>query len=213
MLTLSGVAMDPALRADPLARLAPRRVARDAALPAARGRRPGCADMVAGIFKHSGLLGDLFRESRPAGARCSPPELEGLDISPTRCARCAAWHPTPFAAAGYTSEWAVHVPVEAVSGRFGTVSAHAATIVAMSLLAIRTIRRRWFYPPDGALRRGDLLLAHLPGEALPRGHPLGRRTRCPAGLGEPMPCGSASPAAAPGVNNCVFPHFFLFLRG
>ena len=34
--------------------------------------------------------------------------------------------------------------MEAVSGRFGTVSAHAATIVAMSLLAIRTIRRRWF---------------------------------------------------------------------
>ena len=52
--------------------------------------------------------------------------------------------PDALAAAGYTSEWTVHVPVEAVSGRFGTVSAHAATIVAMSLLAIRTIRRRWF---------------------------------------------------------------------
>ena len=40
--------------------------------------------------------------------------------------------------------WAVHVPPEAVSGMYGTVSAHAATIVALAVLACGAIRRRWF---------------------------------------------------------------------
>ena len=40
--------------------------------------------------------------------------------------------------------WAVHVPPEAVSGMYGTVSAHAATIVALTVLACGAIRRRWF---------------------------------------------------------------------
>ena len=38
----------------------------------------------------------------------------------------------------------MHVPAEAVSGRFGTVSAHAATSVTLAVLACTTIRRRWF---------------------------------------------------------------------
>lgn len=104
----------------------------------------GVADMVAGIFKHSGLLGDLFPGITPRWRPMFTPELEGLDISPDSLRTLRRMAPDALAAAGYTSEWAVHVPVEAVSGRFGTVSAHAATIVAMSLLAIRTIRRRWF---------------------------------------------------------------------
>ena len=104
----------------------------------------GVADMVAGIFKHSGLLGDLFPGITPRWRPMFTPALEGLDISPDSLRTLRRMAPDALAAAGYTSEWAVHVPVEAVSGRFGTVSAHAATIVAMSLLAIRTIRRRWF---------------------------------------------------------------------
>lgn len=35
-------------------------------------------------------------------------------------------------------------PAEAVSGMYGTVSAHAATIVALAVLACGAIRRRWF---------------------------------------------------------------------
>ena len=46
--------------------------------------------------------------------------------------------------AGTPGDWTVHVPVEAVSGRFGTVSAHAATIVALAVLSASVIRRRWF---------------------------------------------------------------------
>ena len=104
----------------------------------------GVADMVAGIFKHSGLLGDLFPGITPRWRPMFTPALEGLDISPDSLRTLRRMTPEALAAAGYASDWTVHVPVEAVSGRFGTVSAHAATIVAMSLLAIRTIRRRWF---------------------------------------------------------------------
>ena len=41
-------------------------------------------------------------------------------------------------------DWAVHVPPEAVSGMYGTVSAHAATIVALAVLSCGAIRRKWF---------------------------------------------------------------------
>ena len=41
-------------------------------------------------------------------------------------------------------DWAVHVPPEAVSGMYGTVSAHAATIVAVAVLSCGAIRRKWF---------------------------------------------------------------------
>ena len=38
----------------------------------------------------------------------------------------------------------MHVPPGAVAGRYGTVSAHASTIVALALLSAAVIRRRWF---------------------------------------------------------------------
>ena len=72
------------------------------------------------------------------------PALEGLDIAPDSLRVLRRLAPEELAAAGYAGEWTVHVPVEAVSGRYGSVSAHAATIVALALFAARTIRRRWF---------------------------------------------------------------------
>ena len=64
------------------------------------------------------------------------PSLEGLEITPDslRALRRAAM----------PHDWAVHVPPEAVSGMYGTVSAHAATIVAPAVLSCGAIRRKWF---------------------------------------------------------------------
>lgn len=74
----------------------------------------GLADMVAGIFKHSGLLGGLW-PSFPARLRpMHTPELEGL----------------------------VHAVRD--GGRYGTVSAHAATMTTLCVTAIPAVRRRWF---------------------------------------------------------------------
>lgn len=74
----------------------------------------GLADMVAGIFKHSGLLGGLW-PSFPARLRpMHTPELEGL----------------------------VHAVRD--GGRYGTVSAHVATMTALCVTAIPAVRRRWF---------------------------------------------------------------------
>lgn len=94
------------------------------------------ADMLSGIFKHNGLLGGLLPDFTPRLRPMFTPELEGLRITPDSLAAIRG--------AGIEGEWAVHVPVEAVSGRYGTVSAHAATIVALALLSARVIRRRWF---------------------------------------------------------------------
>ncbi|MCM1151208.1 MAG: phosphatase PAP2 family protein [Alistipes sp.] len=100
------------------------------------------SDMVSGIFKHNGLLGDLLPGFRPRWRPMFTPELEGLAIAPDSL--------YAIRSAGVPGEWAVHVPVEAVSGRYGTVSAHAATIVALAVLSIAAIRRRWFaYPMIG----------------------------------------------------------------
>lgn len=74
----------------------------------------GLADIVAGIFKHTGLLGDLW-PSFPVRQR--PMFSEGLE--------------------------GVHAP-SLDHGEFGTVSAHAATIVSLTVVAIRAIGRRWF---------------------------------------------------------------------
>ena len=96
----------------------------------------GLADMIAGIFKHNGLLGDLLPGFEPRWRPMFTPSLEGLDIAPDSLRtlrRMAA--PGP---------WAVHVPPEAVSGRYGTVSAHASTVVALAVLSCTVIRRRWF---------------------------------------------------------------------
>ena len=92
--------------------------------------------MVSGIFKHNGLLGDMLPQFEPRPRPMFTPSLEGLEITPDslRTLRLSA---SPH-------DWAVHVPREAVSGMYGTVSAHAATIVALAVLACGAIRRRWF---------------------------------------------------------------------
>ena len=78
------------------------------------GAAVGLSDMIAGIFKHSGLLKNLW-PSFPVRLRpMHTPELEGL----------------------------VHVVKQ--GGQYGTVSAHAATMVAMAVMAIAAIGRRWF---------------------------------------------------------------------
>lgn len=94
------------------------------------------ADIVAGIFKHNGLLGGLLPGFEPRWRPMFTPALEGLDITPDslRVLRRMAAPGT----------WAVHVPPEAVSGSYGTVSAHASTVVALAVLSISVIRRRWF---------------------------------------------------------------------
>ena len=94
------------------------------------------SDMVSGIFKGNGLLGDLLPGFEPRWRPMFTPSLEGLEIAPDslRALRMA----------GTPGDWAVHVPVEAVSGRYGTVSAHAATIAALAVLSASAIRRRWF---------------------------------------------------------------------
>ena len=102
------------------------------------------ADMAAGIFKHSGPLKGLWADFPPRWRPMFTPSLEGLDIAPASLRVLRRLSPEALAAAGYSGDWVVHVPVEAVSGRYGSVSAHAATIVALSLFAARTIRRRWF---------------------------------------------------------------------
>ena len=72
------------------------------------------------------------------------PALEGLEIAPDSLRKLRWLTPDSLAAAGVTHDWVVHVPVEAVSGRFGTVSAHAAVIVTLAVLSASVIRRRWF---------------------------------------------------------------------
>lgn len=94
------------------------------------------ADMVSGMFKSNGVLGGLLPGFEPRWRPMFTPSLEGLEIAPDslRALRMA----------GTPGDWTVHVPVEAVSGRYGTVSAHAATIVALTVLSAAAIRRRWF---------------------------------------------------------------------
>ena len=104
----------------------------------------GLADMVAGIFKHNGPLGGLLPGLEPRWRPMFTPSLEGLDIAPDSLRVLRRLSPEALAAVGYSGDWAVHVPSEAVSGRFGTVSAHAATSVTLAVLACTTIRRRWF---------------------------------------------------------------------
>ena len=96
----------------------------------------GLADMVSGIFKSNGVLGGLLPDFEPRPRPMFTPSLEGLDITPDslRALRRAAM----------PHDWAVHVPPEAVSGMYGTVSAHAATIVALAVLSCGAIRRKWF---------------------------------------------------------------------
>ena len=72
------------------------------------------ADMIAGIFKHSGLLKNLW-PSFPARLRpMHTPELQEV----------------------------IHKTVG--GGRYGTVSAHAGTMVALAIVSIYAMARQWF---------------------------------------------------------------------
>ena len=74
----------------------------------------GVADIVSGIFKHSGLLADVWA-SFPA-------------------------RPRPM----YTPELQDKIHVLTKGGEYGTVSGHAATMTAITLLSSLAIRRKWF---------------------------------------------------------------------
>ena len=83
------------------------------------------ADMICGIFKHSGPLKHLWADFPPRWRPMFSPALEGLDIPADSL---FAWRhaglPTPNSL--------VHVPAGAVAGKYGTVSSHAATIAALA---------------------------------------------------------------------------------
>lgn len=74
----------------------------------------GLSDLLAGIFKHSGPLKNLWPDFP---ARLRPMFSEGLSD--------------------------VNIP-STNHGRYGTVSAHAATIVSLSIISAYAIHRRWF---------------------------------------------------------------------
>lgn len=74
----------------------------------------GLADLLAGIFKHSGPLKNLWPDFP---ARLRPMFSEGLSD--------------------------VNIP-STNHGRYGTVSAHAATIVSLSIISAYAIHRCWF---------------------------------------------------------------------
>ena len=95
------------------------------------------ADIVAGIFKHSGPLGGLLPDFTPRWRPMFTPALEGLQIGPDSL--------RTLRSAGLPADGVVHVPVEAVGGRFGTVSSHASTVCSLLVLSAAAIRRRWFW--------------------------------------------------------------------
>ena len=81
----------------------------------AAGAAVGLADMIAGIFKHTGLLKDLWPSFPVRFRPMHTPALEGQVNNILR-----------------------------VGGEYGTVSAHAATMVSLAVIAIAAIGRRWF---------------------------------------------------------------------
>lgn len=98
----------------------------------------GLSDMICGIFKHSGPLADVWSDFPPRWRPMFTPALEDLTISPDSL---RTWRFNPTAELPH----AVHVPDGVVGGsRYGTVSAHAATIVAVATLSISVIRKRWY---------------------------------------------------------------------
>ncbi len=72
-------------------------------------------DLVAGIFKHSGPLKNLFPNLPPRLRPMHTPEFEGM----------------------------IHVLKQ--GGLYGTISAHAATTCSVALFGALTLRRRWFW--------------------------------------------------------------------
>lgn len=75
----------------------------------------GLADMLCGIFKHSGLLKNLWASFPPRPRPMFEPALRGM----------------------------VHV-VSYAHGPYGTVSSHAATVAAMALMSALEIRKVWY---------------------------------------------------------------------
>ncbi len=94
------------------------------------------SDMLCGMFKANGVMGELLPDFQPRWRPMFTPELEGLAITPDSL--------YVIRQTGMAGDWAVHVPVKAVAGHYGTVSAHAATIVTLAVLSCAAIRRRWF---------------------------------------------------------------------
>ena len=94
------------------------------------------SDMISGIFKHNGVLGGLLPDFEPRWRPMFTPSLEGLEIAPDTLMR---WR-----FEGHATPGIVHVPEGALGGKFGTVSSHAATVVALLVLSAAEIRRRWF---------------------------------------------------------------------
>ena len=94
------------------------------------------ADMLCGLFKGTGVMGRWLPGFEPRWRPMFTPELEGLAIAPDSL--------YTLRRLGLPGDWQVHVPVGAVGGYYGTVSAHAATVVALAALACPAIRRRWF---------------------------------------------------------------------
>ncbi len=74
----------------------------------------GISDMIAGIFKHTGILKNLWQTFPVRLRPMYTPELEEL----------------------------IHVVKR--GGRYGTVSAHAATATSIGLIATHIINKRWF---------------------------------------------------------------------
>ncbi len=72
------------------------------------------ADLVAGVFKHSGPLKNLLPGLQPRLRPMHTPEFEGI----------------------------IHVLKQ--GGLYGTVSAHAATTCSVAVLSARLLRARWF---------------------------------------------------------------------
>ncbi len=74
----------------------------------------GISDIIAGVFKHNGLLKGVW-ETAPARLRpMHTPELEGL----------------------------MHIIKQ--GGKYGTISAHAATATSVGFIATQIIGKRWF---------------------------------------------------------------------
>lgn len=75
----------------------------------------GLSDVLAGIFKHQGLLKDLWASFPPRPRPMHTPELQGL----------------------------MHIP-SGGHGHYGTVSAHAATVVSLAWMSGLMIKRWWY---------------------------------------------------------------------
>ena len=158
----------------------------------------GLADMVAGIFKHNGPLGGLLQGIEPRWRPMFAPSLEGLDIAPRLAAGPAEALPRSADRSRLLRRLDGTCPRRSrerpLRHRLGTCR------------HLRNARRTRLHddppavvqPADGVLYRGDLLLAHLPCQALPRRHPLGHTPRHAPRLGGPPRAALPRPEDRPG---------------